>query len=131
MTEKLRLTCIVCPLSCSLEAVVDGAGAERRLLSVSGNTCPRGADYAAAEVTCPKRTLTTTVAVLGAAVARLPVRTRGEIPRAAIAVAMQEIARTAVKAPVTIGQVILTDIAGTGVDLIASCDVPAVGDTVG
>ncbi|MGE5559630.1 MAG: DUF1667 domain-containing protein, partial [Chloroflexota bacterium] len=71
------------------------------------------------------------VAVLGAAVARLPVRTRSEIPRAAIAAAMQEIARIAVKAPVMIGQVILTDIAGTGVDLIASCDLPAVGDTVG
>lgn len=96
-------------------------------MAVAGNTCRRGADYADAEVTCPKRTLTSTVAVLGAPVARLPVRTRSEIPRTLIARAMQEIARTAVKAPIEAGQIILPDIAGSGVDLIASCDMPEAG----
>ena len=127
MTDKLHLTCVVCPLSCGLEVTVSGTGAERRVASVVGSTCRRGADYAAAEVTCPKRTLTSTVAINGASVARLPVRTNSEIPRASIMVAMQEIARVAVKAPVKVGQVILTDIAGSGVDLVASCDMPEAG----
>lgn len=126
-SETVSLTCIVCPLSCALTVTVSGAGEHRRIERVVGHTCRRGAEYALAEVTHPLRTLTSTVAIRGARVARLPVRTRGEIPRAAIARAMQEIARIAVKAPVKMGQVILPDIAGTGVDLIASCDLPAVG----
>lgn len=126
-SEVLSLTCIVCPLSCALTVTVAGEGDGRRIERIAGNTCRRGADYAVAEVTRPVRTLTSTVAISGARAARLPVRTRGEIPRAAIARAMQEIARITVKAPVKMGQVILPDIAGTGIDLIATCDMPAVG----
>lgn len=130
VSERVRLTCIVCPLSCALVAEVEGDG-DRRLTSLSGNTCRRGRDYAAAEVTCPKRTLTSTVAVCGAAVARCPVRTGGEIPRAAIPRAMQEIAAVALKAPVTAGQVLLPDLAGTGVPLIATRGLPAAGQHQG
>lgn len=126
-SEVLSLTCIVCPLSCALTVTVAGEGEGRRIERVAGNTCRRGAEYAVAEVMHPLRTLTSTVAISGARAARLPVRTRGEIPRAAIARAMQEIARVTLKAPVKMGQVILPDIAGTGVDLVASCDMPAVG----
>lgn len=124
MSERHRLTCIVCPMSCALEAEVVGDGEERRLVTLSGNTCRRGADYAASEVTCPKRTLTSTVAVTGAAIPRCPVRSKEEIPRTAIPRALQEIASITMKAPVTSGQTILPDLAGTGVPLIATRGMP-------
>ena len=51
------LTCIVCPLGCGIEVEIkDG-----KILSIKGNTCKKGKDYAEAECTFPTRTLTTTV----------------------------------------------------------------------
>jgi CxxC motif-containing protein len=111
-------------MSCALETEVVGDGEERRLVTLSGNTCRRGADYAVSEVTCPKRTLTSTVAVIGAAIPRCPVRSKEEIPRTAIPSALQEIAGITMKAPVTSGQTILPDLAGTGVPLIATRGLP-------
>ncbi len=71
-----ELTCIGCPIGCALRVEVKGEE-----ITVSGNTCPRGEKYARAEVTNPVRTLTSTVALEGGSIARVPVRTRGEVPK--------------------------------------------------
>lgn len=113
-----ELTCIGCPLGCALR-VFDEDGA----LRVEGNTCPRGEAYAKSEVLCPKRTVTSTVAVHGGTVGRLSVRTQTDIPKDKIFACMEEIKAVSVDAPVHIGDIVLPDVAGTGVPLIATKDV--------
>ena len=71
-----ELTCIVCPMGCTLKVTMEG----KKVLSVSGNSCPRGAKYAETEMTAPTRVLTSTVRVNGGQIPLCPVRTKGAIP---------------------------------------------------
>jgi CxxC motif-containing protein len=117
MSESGReIICIVCPTGCRIR--VEGSDPQR--LSVSGNECKRGEEYAVKEMTDPRRTLITTVRIDHAPLRRLPVRTNREIPKACIFPCMGVINRTRVEAPVAIGQVIIPDILGTGADVVAS-----------
>ena len=110
------LTCIRCPLGCPLEIELNGSD----LISVSGNECPLGANYAMVECTAPTRMVTTTVRVTGANIHRLPVRTRGNIPKDKIMACIESLRGVSVRAPVNPGDVVLADVAGTGVDIIAT-----------
>lgn len=114
-----ELICIGCPMGCALTVFEEPDG-----LRVEGNTCPRGAEYAKNEVLCPKRTVTSTVQLIGGAISRLPVRTITDIPKDKIFDCMEQIKALCVSAPVCIGDVMLEDCAGTGVALIATKNVP-------
>ena len=115
-----ELTCIGCPIGCALRVEVkDGE------IAVAGNGCPRGEKYARAEVTNPVRTLTSTVELVGGAIARAPVRTAREVPKARVLDCMAEIRRARVHAPVRIGDVVIHDCAGTGVDVVATRNISA------
>ena len=92
------------------------------MLSVTGNTCKRGEDYGRREVTAPTRTVTSTVRLKGGTGPVVSVRTRQDVPKSKIFAVMEEIRRTVVTAPVHIGDVVIPNIAGTGVDLIATAD---------
>ena len=59
--EKRELICIGCPMGCPLTVTLDGGA----VVTVQGNTCPRGDAYARREVTAPTRIVTTTVRVTG------------------------------------------------------------------
>lgn len=110
-------TCIVCPRGCSVTAETDENGTIR---SITGNSCRRGYDYVADELTCPRRTLTTTVRAEDGRM--LPVRTRGTVPKETLFACMDAISALAVRAPIKAGEVVLSDILGTGTDVIASAD---------
>lgn len=112
-----ELTCISCPLGCPLKVELDETGA---VLSVTGNTCKRGEEYGKKEVTAPTRTVTSTIKVEGASVPVTSVRTKTDIPKEKIFACMEEIRRTKMKAPVHIGDVVIHDVAGTGVDVTAT-----------
>lgn len=114
-----ELTCISCPLGCPLRVELDEAGA---VLSVTGNTCKRGEDYGRKEVAAPTRTVTSTIKVEGASVPVTSVRTKTDIPKEKIFACMEEIRKAVVKAPVHIGDVVLHNVAGTGVDVTATKD---------
>ena len=116
MTTK-ELTCIRCPLGCMLTASLreDGSVAE-----VSGNTCPRGAEYAKKELQNPTRMLTSTVAVRHGELPRVSVKTASDIPKERIFDCMKVIQSLQVTAPVRMGEVLMEDIAGTGVALVAT-----------
>jgi len=116
----VELTCINCPLGCPLKVETDGQG---QVLSVAGNTCKRGEEYGRREVTAPMRTVTSTVRVQGGSAPVVSVRTRGDIPKEKIFAVMEEIRKACAAVPVHIGDVIVEDIAGTGVDLIATRNV--------
>ena len=116
MAETVKeMTCIVCPMGCPLKVMMDG----NEVVSVTGNTCPRGKKYAITEVTAPRRVLTSTVRVEGGHLPLCPVRTRGDIPKGLLFDAMKEVDALVIQAPVAIGDVLIPDICGTGVPLVA------------
>ena len=112
---KRELICIGCPMGCQLTAEVENGV----VTSVSGNTCPRGEAYAKKECVAPARTVTGTVAIEGAALPVLPVRTAGEVPKALV----HEVARALRTVTAAIGDVVLQNVCGTGVDVVASKNV--------
>ena len=112
-----ELICIGCPLGCPLRVELNDAG---EVLSVSGNTCKRGEEYGKREVTAPTRTVTSTVRVLGGKAPVVPVRTAADIPKGKIFDCMEEIRKASVTAPVKIGDAVIENVAGTGVDVVAS-----------
>lgn len=117
--EERNLTCIGCPLGCSITVRMEGGS----VISVEGNTCKRGDDYARKEVTNPTRIVTTTVRVSGGSEAMVSVKTKSDIPKDKIFDCVRELKNISVNAPVHIGDVICKDIAGTGVDIVATKNV--------
>jgi len=120
MTFTTHYLCIGCPLGCRLEVDED----PHHTVEVRGFSCKRGKDYARQEHTDPRRFMTTTVAIQGAAWARLPVRTRQTIPKAKVRAVCQAVQRITVHAPVLQGDVIVRNVLDTGVDVIATRDMP-------
>ena len=114
--KKVNLTCVECPLGCDITVCLDG----EEIISVVGNTCPRGEKYARSEVVCPKRVLTTTVKVSDGRM--LSVKTSEPILKSQTMVAMQKIKDVIVKSPVKIGDVVVKDFY-EGVDLVATANV--------
>lgn len=117
MTSTYTYLCIGCPFGCRLEL---DESADGEILEVRGFHCRRGDEFARQEHTDPRRVLTTTVAIDGARWPRLPVKTAGTIPKALVIEACRELRRVRVPAPVAVGEVIVADIAGTGIDVVAT-----------
>ncbi len=116
-----ELICIRCPLGCGLRVDLDEKINE--VISVTGNSCPLGHEYGKNEVVSPMRTVTSTVAVSGGELPLVSVKTAHDVPKAKINEVMAEIIKATVKAPVKIGDVIIKNAAGTGVDVIATRDI--------
>ena len=119
--EKVNLVCIGCPLGCALTAETEG----KEVRSVSGNTCKIGDQYARKELTNPTRIVTSTVRVTGGTLAMVSVKTACDIPKEKIFACIQALQAIDIPAPVTIGQVIIEDVAGTGVSVVATKNVAA------
>lgn len=114
--EKRELICIGCPMGCPLSVELDG----NEIVSITGQTCKRGEVYAKKEVTNPTRIVTTTVRVEGGSVDMVSVKTREDIPKGKIFQCVKALKGVTVQAPVHIGDVILANVAGTGVDIVAT-----------
>ena len=117
--QKRELTCIGCPMGCLVTVTMDGD----TITDISGYTCPRGKTYAEKEVTNPTRIVTSTVKVMGGKKDRVPCKTASDIPKDKIAEVMREINAAVAEAPVVIGETLIKDVAGTGVDVIATASV--------
>lgn len=116
-----ELTCIGCPLGCALSVELKGTTEP----SVTGNTCPRGAEYARKEVMNPTRIVTSTVRVRGGVSSMVNVKTAFAIPKDKIFVCIHALKDVVINAPVCIGDVILANVADTGVDIVAAKNVAA------
>ncbi len=117
---KKEITCIRCPIGCQLLAEIDGDRIE-----VTGNNCPRGAEYGKKEVTNPTRTVTGSVRIANGELPLVSVKTASDIPKDKVLDVMEAIHQCHASAPVSIGDILISDAAGTGVDVIATRDVPA------
>lgn len=117
-TETKIMNCIICPLSCELTATVeDGV-----VMNVTGNFCPRGAQYAKEELTAPTRVLTSTVRVKGGRLPLLPVVSAKKVPKDRVVECAEALRSVSVTAPVHTGDVVAANILGLGVDIVASRD---------
>lgn len=120
--ETRNLTCIGCPMGCSVTVLMD----DGQVVSVTGHTCKRGEDYARKEVTNPRRIVTSTVRVTGGTADMVSVKTREDIPKEKVFACARALKGVVVEAPVQIGDVILANVADTGVDVIATKKIVAV-----
>ena len=116
MESVKELTCIGCPLGCALTVTMN----DNEVISVKGNTCPRGDAYARKEVTNPTRIVTSTVRVEGGVSPMVNVKTASDIPKSKIFECAAALNDVVAIAPVKIGDVLLSDVAGTGVDIVAA-----------
>lgn len=120
--ERKELICIGCPLGCNLTVEMDGG----QVVSVNGNTCKRGDDYARKELTDPRRIVTSTVPVAGGNLPVVSVKTASDIPKGKIWECLCALKGVTLTAPVQIGDVIVENVADTGVDVIATKSISAV-----
>ena len=105
-----ELTCIVCPMGCTITVDLDE---NDKVLNITGNTCPRGAQYAEAEFTNPQRTITTTLRCEDGSM--VSVKTDTTIPKDKMFEAMDMINGTVVKLPVKVGDVLIEGVFGSNV----------------
>ena len=120
--ERKEMICIGCPLGCNLTVEMDGG----QVVSVNGNTCKRGDDYARKELTDPRRIVTSTVPVAGGNLPVVSVKTASDIPKGKIRECLCALKGVTLTAPVQIGDVIVENVADTGVDVIATKSISAV-----
>lgn len=114
---KREMVCVSCPMGCAITVELDD---NNEVISVTGNTCPRGDKYARQECTHPERMLTSTVKVEGGRLPIVPVKSASPIPKEMLFDAMKEVNKVTLKAPVTFGDVAVKDILGTGIDIVVT-----------
>lgn len=102
-------------MGCQLTVTIDG-----EIVSVTGNTCPRGEEYGRNEVVNPVRTVTSSIRVDGGNLRLVSVKTKGDIPKGKVFDVMEEIRSVRAQAPVRTGEVLISDVAGTGIDVVAT-----------
>lgn len=113
---KRDLTCVACPLGCSITVEYEGS----EVISVTGNTCARGNAYARTEIVNPTRSLATSVKVNGGTHPVVPVKSNKPVPKNMLFDCMKVINSVSVDAPVKLGQVIIENILDTGADIVAT-----------
>jgi CxxC motif-containing protein len=114
------MICITCPMGCTLEVTHDG----ETLLHVDGNTCNRGKAYVQRELTDPRRMVATTVRVTQGRHPLVPVYTEEPFPKPRIFDLLAKIRELAIEAPIKMNQVILENALDTGINVVASRDMP-------
>lgn len=114
--DKKELICIGCPMGCSLEIELEGKVVKK----VSGNTCKIGENYAIKECTNPMRIVTSSIVVIDGDTDMLSVKTEKDIPKNKIWDCIRELKDIRVNSPVNIGDIIVENIAETGVNVVAT-----------
>ena len=113
------MICIGCPLGCNVAVELE----DGQITAITGNTCPRGADYVRKELTDPKRIVTSLVRVKGGELAVVPVKTVSDIPKGQVMDCIRELKAVELNAPVSMGDVAVKNVCGTGVDVLVTANV--------
>ena len=114
----MEIICISCPVGCSMTVNETADG-----LSVSGNECPAGIKYAHEEKINPTRNIATSVRISGGDMEMLSVKTEKPIPKTLIMDVVRAIHKLKMNAPVNVGDIVIKDVLGTGVDIVATRNV--------
>lgn len=113
---ETELTCISCPIGCTIIVTTE----QDKIVNIRGNSCIRGEHYATKEMTAPTRILTTTVRVTGGKSPLVSVKTKEDIPKGKMMEVMDLLCKVTLAAPVKIGDIILANVAETGIDVVAT-----------
>lgn len=116
MTTK-DFICVACPIGCELHVEL---GDDGDILNISGHTCKRGIDYAHAEIKNPTRSFHSTVRVEGGAVPLVSVKSAAPVPKGKLIDCAKATRGLQIKAPIAVGDVIVPNVCGTGIDLVAT-----------
>ena len=114
-----QLICIGCPVGCLITAKKGEDGS----LLITGNTCKKGEEYARNEMTAPVRTVTSIIRLASRNGKVVPVKTETEIPKEKIGECMKVIKAASAFAPIAVGDVMIADVAGTGVNIVATANI--------
>ena len=114
--EKSEFVCIGCPLGCNVTVELDGT----EIKNITGNTCPRGADYVTKELTDPRRIVTSLVRVTDGELPVVSVKTASDIPKDKIRDCIRALKDVELPAPVQVGDVVLENVCGTGINVVAT-----------
>jgi CxxC motif-containing protein len=112
-----KMVCIECPQGCVLTVDTD-----TKPIGITGNKCPKGIKYAIFEIESPERLLTSSVLTEGLVLKMVPVRTDKPIPKKDLFRAMEEIKKIRLKKTVTVGDIVIKDLLGLGINLVATRD---------
>jgi CxxC motif-containing protein len=121
MGKKVEITCISCPMGCDVELEIDD---NNQIECMEGATCKAGEKYVKNEYYNPTRILPTTARVKNGVLPLVPVKSQDPIPKGLLKKAMVEIARVELEAPVKLGDVVVENILDTGVNIIATREMP-------
>ena len=114
---KRDLICIICPRGCTL--TVEGECAD---LKVTGNACPKGSEYAIKECTNPVRTVTATIRVANRYNIMACVKTVTPVAKDKMMDVMNVLRTVKVDAPLSIGDIVLTDVCGSDIVVTKAVD---------
>ena len=115
-SQYIELTCIGCPIGCSLNVEMVGSD----VINVTGYSCKKGKEYAQKEVTNPTRILTSVVRVNGGDMPVVSIKTENDVPKYKIEECIKALKNVEVDAPIKIGDVLLQNVAETGVNILAT-----------
>ncbi|MFZ2357160.1 MAG: DUF1667 domain-containing protein [Candidatus Omnitrophota bacterium] len=110
-----KMICIECPVGCVLEVDMDS-----KPIRITGNECPKGENYAISEIENPQRILTSSVLTQGLALKMVPIKTDKPIPKKDLLKAMEVIKKIRLKKTVAVGDIVMKDLLGLGVNLVAT-----------
>ena len=113
---KKEVTCIMCPVGCTIQVSLKNG----TVTTVAGNACQHGEIYAKQELSEPRRMVISVVPCTGGDLPTVAVKTTTPVPKAAIRAVMLALTTVTVKAPITIGDIIVENVAGLGVDVVAT-----------
>lgn len=116
MKEIKNLICIGCPMGCPLTVEME----DGKINKITGQTCKRGEDYGFKEVTNPRRTVTSILPVSNGEIDMVSVKTKTDIPKDKIKECMLALKNLKIEAPVSIGDVIIANVCGTNVPIVAT-----------
>ncbi len=116
MTSEKEVTCIICPIGCKILVRMDGS----KLEVLRGYKCKKGIEYARNETLDPRRMLTTSVLVKNGDWPLVSVKSSQPIPKEKLFFVLQKIQKAAVNAPVTLGEIVIKNVADTGIDIIVT-----------
>ncbi len=118
--EDIKMICVSCPKGCTLTVTTDGD----TIVKVTDASCKRGEDYAHQEITDPRRMVASTVKVANGIHPLVPVYTEAPVPKPLIFEILAEIRKAELQAPVKTEQIVIENVLNTGINIIASRDMP-------
>lgn len=121
MSEEQGIICIGCPMGCAVTLTIDDDG---KVAGITGHKCKEGQKYVLDEYKNPVRTLTATLLTQDSSQPLLSVRTTAPIQKTKLAPGMTALAKVRAKPPIKIGDVITSNLLDTGVDVVATSDLP-------